>query len=142
MSTLAVCALLSAAPVAAAADAPCLVNYKAEGGFFAGRRFSTWGVVAGVAPADAYKRIYLEGTKSGLKVAQSEKDLGIISFEQVNAGVTNTGVHVNIPWNVTIEADGTGSKVSVTKTTPGGYATGEDFQQKSMCAIIDAARGQ
>ncbi len=123
-----------------AADPPCIANYKVEGSFFGGRRFSSHDVVPGVKPDVAFKRIYQEGVKSGLTVAQSEKDMGIIQFQQMNAGVTNTGTQVNVPWNVTIEEEGGGSKVTVTKTTPGGYATSEDFQQKSMCGVIDAAR--
>lgn len=122
------------------AKAPCEINYTQEGSFLMGRRFSTWDAVPTATPEVAFKRIYLEGVKSGLKVAHSDKDIGILSFEQSNAGVTNTGQQVNLPWNVTIEADGTGSKVSVSKTTPGGYATSQEFQITSMCAVIDAAR--
>ncbi len=138
-------ALLAAGSVsssAVAADPACKVNYKQEGSFFAGRRFSTFDVVADVAPAVAFKRIYAEGVKSGLTVASSDKEMGIISFQQLNAGVTNSGTQVNVPWNVTIEAEGKGSKITVSKTTPGGYATSQDFQQTSMCAVIDAARGK
>lgn len=124
----------------AAAKPACEINYTQEGSFLMGRRFSTWDAVPTATPEVAFKRIYLEGTKSGLKVSHSDKDIGILSFEQSNAGVTNTGQHVNLPWNVTIEAEGAGSKVSVSKTTPGGYATSEEFQIKSMCAVIDAAR--
>lgn len=129
-----------AAGGASAADQPCIANYKQEGSFFAGRRFTTFDVVPGVKPDVAFKRIYLEGTKSGLTVAQSDKDIGVITFQQLNAGVTNSGQQVNIPWNVTIEESGGGSRITVAKTTPGGYATSEDFQQKSMCGVIDAAR--
>lgn len=125
---------------ATAAEQACKVNYKQEGSFFAGRRFSTWDVVVDVAPAVAFKRIYTEGVKSGLTVASSDKEMGIISFQQLNAGVTSSGTQVNVPWNVTIEAEGKGSKITVSKTTPGGYSTSQDFQQTSMCAVIDAAR--
>lgn len=125
---------------ALAADPPCITNYKEEGSFFAGRRFTTTDIVPGVKPDVAFKRIYIEGTKSGLTVAQSDKDIGILNFQQLNAGVTNTGAQVNLPWNVTIEEEGDGSRITVAKTTPGGYATSEDFQKKSMCGVIDAAR--
>jgi hypothetical protein len=54
--------------------------------------------------------------------------------------VTDTGQQVDLPWNVTVEEEGAGSKITVSKTTPGGYATSKDFQIKSMCAVIDAAR--
>jgi hypothetical protein len=124
----------------AVAKPGCEINYTQEGSFLMGRRFSTWDSVPTATPEAAFKRIYIEGTKSGLKVSHSDKDVGILSFEQSNAGVTNTGQHVNLPWNVTIESEGAGSKVSVSKTTPGGYATSEEFQIKSMSAVIDAAR--
>ena len=123
-----------------AATPPCELNYEQEGNFFGGRRFSTWDVVADVPPATALKRITIEGVKSGLTVAHSDQDLGILTFQQANAGVTNTGQQVNLPWNVTIESTQPGLKITVSKTTPGGYATSEDFQIASMCAVIDAAR--
>ena len=131
--------LLLVVTASSAAEPACKANYKQEGSFFAGRRFSTWDVVP-VAPAVAYKRIYAEGVKSGLSVASSDKGMGLIGFEQKNGGVTNTGTHVDLPWNVAIEAEGKGSKITVTKTTPGGYATSQDFQITSMCAVIDSAR--
>lgn len=125
---------------ALAAKAPCEVHFTEEGSFLMGRRFATHDIVPAVNAMDAFKRISVEGVKSGLKVANADKDLGIISFEQANAGVTNTGQQVNLPWNVTIEDAAGGSKISVSKTTPGGYATSTDFQIRSMCAVIDAAR--
>lgn len=123
-----------------AATSPCESHYEQEGSFFGGRKFSTWDSVADVPPATAFKRITVEGVKSGLTVAHSDQDLGILSFNQSNAGVTNTGQQVDLPWNVAIEATETGSKITVSKTTPGGYATSEKFQIASMCAVIDAAR--
>ena len=123
-----------------AQDAPCKTHFTQEGSFIAGRRFLTWDVVPGVSLADAYKRIHLEGVKSGLKVIHGDKESGTISFEQSNAGVTNTGIQVDLPWNVTLEESAGGIRISVSKTTPGGYATSQDFQIESMCAVIDAAR--
>ena len=124
----------------ALAKAPCETQFTEEGSFLMGRRFATHGVVPGVSPADAFKRISVEGMKSGLTISNSDKELGVLSFQQANAGVTNTGQQVNLPWNVTIEEASGGVKVTVSKTTPGGYATSTDFQMRSMCAVIDAAR--
>lgn len=124
---------------AVAADKPqCEQNYKKEGSYFAGRRFMTWGDVS-KPPAEAFKLVYQEAVKSGLKVASSDKDMGVLSLEQ---NQQLDGNQVTLPWNVLIEAQGKGSKVSVTKTTPSGYATGEDYQIKSMCAVIDSADGK
>ena len=125
---------------ALAEKAACEVNYLQEGGFLAVCRFTTWGVVAGVGTNDACSRIYREELKSGLTVASADRELGAIAFRQANAGVTDTGQSVDVPWNVTIEADPAGAKATVSKTTPGGYATHRDFQIRSMCAVIDAAR--
>lgn len=138
--TLAIGILLMAGAQATAAQPPCEVHYQQSGGFTAGRQFTTWDVVPNVAIATALKRITIEGVKSGLTVAHSDIDLGILAFSQANAGVVVSGQQVNLPWNVTIEPEGSGSKVTVSKTTPGGYATSKDFQIASMCAVIDAAR--
>lgn len=131
-------ALLVAGQAAAQDKPQCETNYKKEGNFFSGRRFTTWGVV-GKPPADAFKLIYQEAVKSGLKVINADKDMGVLSLEQAEQ---LDGKEVSLPWNVLVEASGTGSKVTVTKTTPSGYATGEDYQIKSMCSVIDAGDGK
>jgi len=136
-----VLAAAGASSAAVAADKkPCVTNFTQEGRFMTGRRFSTWDSVPGVSVATAYKRIYSEGTKSGLQVASSDQRAGTIAFVQPNGGVDLAGSKATLPWNVVIEAQGKGVKITVTKTTPGGYSTSADFQKESMCAVIDAAR--
>lgn len=135
------CLLLATLAVVAfdaSAKKPCEEHYVKNGGYLSGRQFSSWDVAPNVAPADALKRIHAEGVKSGLKVANIDRELGSLSFEQVASG---SGGPVNLPWNVLIEPEGTGSKITVAKTTPPGYATSEDFQIKSMCAVIEAGQG-
>ncbi|MFZ5637422.1 MAG: hypothetical protein ACOY82_12660 [Pseudomonadota bacterium] len=132
--------LIAAGAAAAGEKKPCETNYTQEGKFMTGRRFSTWDVVPGVSLATAFKRISSEGTKSGLQIASSDQKTGTISFMQQNGGQILGGGSVNLPWNVAIEAQGKDVKITVTKTTPGGYNTSADFQKESMCAVIDAAR--
>ena len=132
--------LLAMAGTAVAADPACKSNFKQEGKFMIGRSFSTWDTVSGVNVSTAYKRIYTEGTKSGLRVASSDENVGVIAFEQPNGGVDLAGSKATLPWNVAIEPQGKSVKIRVTKTTPGGYPTSTDFQITSMCAVIDAAR--
>ena len=134
-------ALLALAGSAMAADPACKTNFKQEGKFMTGRSFTTWDVVPGVSVSAAFKRIYMEGTKSGLRVASSDEKAGVISFEQPNGGVDLGGAKATLPWNVVIEPQGKKDvKITVTKTTPGGFATSTDFQITSMCAVIDAGR--
>jgi hypothetical protein len=138
---LAMTVLLAMAGTAVAADPACKTNFKQDGKFMTGRSFTTWDTVAGVNVSTAYKRIYAEGTKSGLRVASSDEKAGVISFEQPNGGVDLAGSKATLPWNVVIEPQGKKDvKITVTKTTPGGYPTSQDFQITSMCAVIDAAR--
>ncbi len=128
------CALmLSLSSSYAVAAQQCETNFKQEGSFFAGRRFSTWGDVP-VSPAIAYKRIYVDALKSGLKVTSAEKEMGLISAEQSEM-LNNSPV--SLPWNIVIEQSGKGSKISVTKTTPPTYATSQDYQIRAMCSIIE-----
>lgn len=117
----------------------CEANYKQEGSFLAGRRFSTFEVLPGVKPADAFKRVYAEMVKSGFKVTNSDKEMGILTAEYV---ATHNGASIGLPLNVMLEPEGKGLKVSVNKTTPAGYATGQDFQIKQMCAVILTAAGK
>ena len=122
---------------AAAAKPQCEANYTQEGGFIAGRTFNTWGDV-GVPAATAYKRIYAGMMKSGLKIASSDKELGMLTGEQ---HVTVQGKPTSLPLNVIVEEAGAGAKITVTKTTPSGYATSREFQVQSLCAVIGFAAG-
>lgn len=133
--------LSAAAGTAMAGDPPCKTNFKEEGRFITGRRFTSFDTVTGVNVSTAYKRIYAEGTKSGLRVVSSDEKAGVISFEQPDGGSTLGGGTANLPWNVVIESAGKKDvKITVTKTTPGGYSTSTKFQIESICAVIDAAR--
>ncbi|GAB3381382.1 hypothetical protein GCM10027432_08830 [Lysobacter fragariae] len=117
----------------------CQANYKQEGSFFGGRSFSTFDVLPGVSRDVAFKRVYTELMKSGFKVTSSDKGMGVLTAEYV---ATHNGGSVSLPVNVVIEPEGKSVKVNISKTTPGGYATSEDFQIKQMCAIIDTANGK
>ena len=119
----------------------CETNYTQEGKYFSQRRFSTWEIVPNVSPDDAFKRIYLEGTKSGLTVVNSDKEMGIISFEQPGAGQTLGGQTVSVPWTIIIESVEGGLRIGVTKTVPPSYATSKKFQMQTMCQAIWAAKG-
>jgi hypothetical protein len=133
--------LLAVAGSAVAADPACKTNFNQQGNYLTGRNFSTWDVVPGVKVATAFKRISTEGTKSGLRVVSSDVSSGVISFDQPNGGTADFGGEkATLPWNVVIEQQGKDVKITVTKTTPGGFSTSKGFQIKSMCAVIDAAR--
>jgi hypothetical protein len=130
-------------PAAAGGAKGCVTNYSQQGSFMSGRTFNTWDIVQGVSVSTAFKRIYSEGVKSGLKVSSSDEKIGSIIFEQANAGSTfGAQTMVNLPWNVLIEPQGKNVKVSVTKTTPASLSATKEFQMKSMCAVIDAARNK
>jgi hypothetical protein len=133
-------ALLALAGSALAADPACKTNFKQQGKYMTGRSFTTWDTVPGVSVSTAFKRIYAEGTKSGLRVVSSDEKSGVISFEQPNGGVDLGGAKATLPWNVVIEPQGKKEvKITVTKTTPAGFSTSTNFQITSMCAVIDGA---
>lgn len=120
-----------------AAPQQCEANYKQEGSYLAGRRFSTWGDVEGTSVPAVFKKLYTEAVKSGLRIASADREMGLISAEQL----TSDGrAQIAIPWNIAIEKVATGTRVSVSKTTPPGYATGQEAQMKMMCSVITSAR--
>lgn len=95
-----------------------------------------------VSPAVAFKRIARAAVAAGLTLVSSDKDAGVLSFRQNNAGTQTfigDGQQVSIPWNVAIEPDGSGSKITVNKSTPPSYSVGKDFEIKSLCSVIDSA---
>ena len=65
------------------------------------------------------------------------EEQGLISAEQLSSDGSQ---QIIVPWNFAIEPVKGGTKVSVTKTTPPGYATGADAQMKMMCSVIDSAK--
>lgn len=134
---LAMTMLLAMAGTAVAADPGCKTNFTQEGGLLSGRTFTTWEVLPTVKPGDAFSRIQAGGIKAGLRVGAADKSAGILSFEQTG---TLRRTPINLPWNVVIAAEGKGSKITVSKSTPSGYASSKDSQLGSMCAVIDSAR--
>lgn len=129
--------LLLAAGAAQAEPKACEANYKQEGGFLTGRRFSTWGDVSGTSVAAVYKKLYTEAVKTGFRIASADKEMGLISAEQLTS---NGKGQIAIPWNFAIEQVKTGTRVTVSKTTPPGYATGEDAERRMLCSVIDSAK--
>lgn len=114
----------------------CEANYVQEGSFFAGRKFTNWGVVP-VSAETALKRIKRESVKAGLTFKSEDKDIGMLQFEQQTKG--DKGM-VTLPWNIMVEPQGkNSSKVSVTKLTPPTHNTSEKFQRASTCGVIEAA---
>jgi hypothetical protein len=124
--------------VADPTDTVCKTNYKQEGNFFRGRQFSTWEEIPDAAPSKVFKQIYIDAAKSGLKITSSNMDVGAISMEQHDSDMH--GEQITVTWNITIEASGTGSKISINKITPPSYATDRDFQIRSMCSVFESAR--
>ena len=132
-------ALLAATGPALAETRACEANYQQSGNLVMGRQFSTWEILADVKPGEAFRRIQADGLKSGLRVGASDRESGVLSFEQT---VTHRGMPANLPWNIVITAAGKGSKISVSKSTPGGYASSKESQMQSMCMVIGSARNK
>ncbi len=94
--------------------------------------------------ADVYRN--LDDPKQALRAASSDENAGVIAYEQPNGGVDLyggvdlSGSKANLQWNMAIEPQGKSVRITLTKTTPGGYPASTDFQITLMCAVIDAAR--
>lgn len=121
----------------------CVTHYKQEGNFMLGRRFSTWGTVATPQP-QAFKQIYRDAIKSGMKVVSSDKDVGALTLEQPNAGTTFGGNddQVSLHWDILVEENGNGSKISVNNSTPPSYSVSKKHQMTLMCQIIASGAGK
>lgn len=130
-SALLACALCASGP--ALADTQCNDNYTLDGNFFKGRQFQSWGSYPEVSFDEAYRRAYANVAKQGFNIKQADKDAGVISAEQ---NVIGSGKVV--PLNVIVEPEGSGSRVSVSFTTTGGLAVGEDSVKDGFCQILNA----
>jgi hypothetical protein len=117
----------------ALADTQCTDNYTLEGNFFKGRSFQSWGSYPGVSSNEAYTRAYANVAQQGFRIQQADREAGIIAAEQ---NVIGSGKVV--PLNVIIEQEGSGARVSVSFTTTGGLAVGEESVKDGFCQILRA----
>ena len=124
--------LLSLAGVAQASTEQCRANFGQTGNLFAGRVFTTWFELPAESQADVYKRYYTQVAKRGLKIVNADKDMGIITSEQVTNG--HKCDPTTLDFSTVIEPSGKGSKVTITMKSPPGKAISEKAVIDSFCA--------
>ena len=131
--------LVVAAPAAIADSADtsgtCESHFTAEGGFLAGKKFSTWADIPGVSKNEAYARIYAALGKDGWNITSGDKESGVIS---ANASVS-FGKGSTAPLTIVVESAGSGSKATATFHIGGGQTTKQDGVKTNMCKYIAAA---
>lgn len=123
--------LSSIAGIAGADEGQCRGNFRQEGSFFTGRTFSSWYVLPSESPQVAYKRLYAGIAKSGLKIVNADREMGIISSEQATVG--GDGSAATLDYSTVIEAEGKGSKVTITLKSPPTKAMGQASVIDAIC---------
>jgi hypothetical protein len=130
--------LICFASGAFAADEPCIANYTVNGSFLKGREFTTWQKFSDVTRPVAYQRIYAGLVKYGWKIGQTDKEMGVVSASQEVA----FGQGKSSQFNVLIEEENGGIKVTETFTTSGGLIATEKNVQTMFCNGMNAIAGK
>lgn len=130
-------AILGSTSAVAADERPCIANFTTKGSFMSGKQYQTWQDLPAVNKGDAYTRIYAAIVKDGWKIAQTDKEVGVISA----ANEVSFGSGKSAPLNILIEAAGNGVKVSATFSTSGAVAAKTKSVQESLCGYLKAAEG-
>jgi len=130
-ATLAVVALTP--NLAAAQD--CQLNFKSSGNILTGKTYKTTAVVPGVRPADAFPRALAFTVENGFTVISSDQQAGVISAAQS----VSYGQGKSVPLNITLRAEGDGTRIALQYATSGGVMSPEDAIRKHFCLTVDAA---
>jgi hypothetical protein len=124
--------LLLGTMLVAHAGAPCTDNMEVKGGFLAGKQYKTWQQFSGVDRSTAFQRAYAFLVQDGWSIAQTDKDLGVISAAQP----VSFGAGKGAPLNVLVEEASGGSKVSITFSTSGGTMANKGAIEKDLCGLL------
>lgn len=124
--------LLLGTMLVARAGAPCTDNMEVKGGFLAGKQYKTWQQFSGVDRSTAFQRAYAFLAQDGWSIAQTDKDLGVISAAQS----VSFGAGKAAPLNVLVEEASGGSKVTITFSTSGGTMANKGAIEKDLCGLL------
>jgi len=113
---------------------PCVKNFKKEGSFFSGYRFSTFAMVPNVSKSKAFDILATKLAQGGWQVVSSNKDAGIISASQ---GVNSPQVKT-VPLNITVEEAKSGAQVTLVLQLGHGLVASSSTVEKQFCEFIDA----
>lgn len=118
-----------------AADQACKQNFQSSGNLLTGKTYKTWSLVPGVQPAAAFPRALAFTAENGFTVLSSDATAGVISAAQS----ASYGNGKNVPLNITLRAEGDGTRIALQYATSGGMMSPEDAIRKHFCLTIDAA---
>ncbi|WP_447750176.1 hypothetical protein [Pseudomonas nicosulfuronedens] len=113
---------------------PCEDNFNTEGGFIAGKTFTS--NVPLDMPADkAFDKAQKTLVKEGFSIQSADEKSGTISAYQGVIMSSRTA-----PMNIVVEKAGKGSRVSYVFVTLGGMYTTEGAVREGFCRITDGIR--
>jgi len=113
----------------AAQAAECEDNFRTDGNFFSGRRYTTSQTFE-AAPEAVFRRAYAALTQEGWVIRSSDRDMLAISA----ATEVSFGDGKSAPLNVLVEPTATGSRVSMTFTISGGLVASNP--RGNMCELM------
>lgn len=119
----------------AMAAEPCMENFKSEGNFLSGKKYSTWAVVSGVSQDHAFQKAVAFTVANGFTVTSASKDAGVISAAQT----VSYGQGKTVPLGIVLQPDGGNLRISMNYATSGGVMSPDDAIKRHFCMTIASA---
>lgn len=113
---------------------PCEDNFNTEGGFIAGKTFTS-NVQLDMSADKAFDKAQKTLVKEGFSIQSADEKSGTISAYQGVIMSSRTA-----PMNIVVEKSGSGSKVSYVFVTLGGMYTTDGAVREGFCRITDGIR--
>jgi hypothetical protein len=132
ISAIAACAVAITAISTSAAhadDVQCKINATHTGNLFSGTVYKTYAEYPFVAAPVAFKKVLMGLMDKGWSIRQEDKEMGIISASAQGNAFNNHPPTVS----VSVESEGSGSKVTTQRVTPAGNVATSAVED--MCKV-------
>ncbi|MEY4561042.1 MAG: hypothetical protein RLZZ618_319 [Pseudomonadota bacterium] len=125
---------LALSAVAAQAEA-CLDNFEGVGTFGTDRSYKTFAVLPDVPVRDAFARVSAFTAGNGFTILSSSGETGVIAAAESSAYAKGK----TVPLNITVQAEGSGSRVALHYTTVAGVLSPIGAIKRHFCTTLAAA---
>jgi hypothetical protein len=111
----------------------CATNFKTEGGFFSGTKFSSFQEFPKKTVPGAFDSLLSAVAVSGYQIVSSNKDSGLISANQT----VSYGKGKTVPLNVFVKKSETsGVRVEIVTNLSGGVSASAESVQTEFCKLL------
>jgi hypothetical protein len=120
-------------PAASGQGAACVTNFSVEGGFWSGKKFSTFEEFPRKSMSGAFDTLLSAIATGGYQIVSSNKESGLISANQM----VTFGQGKSVPLNASItRGKSSGIRVDLVFSLSGALITSTDGVQEEFCKLL------